>query len=317
MEKSEMRTALTLHCLSYWLSFDHPWPCSRREIAGWSSTSSTFATRQATFAPRCTASRKPSAREDKALKVISLPAAKGESKFVFDNLPSGRYAVMVYHDENADQKLNLRFGMFPDRRLWPLQQPESDGAAEICRQCLRDHRAGNIHQHQACLLVLTHGRSMTQAPASGKNTPLRSRHWRQIRHQLHVRPDATSQRGDGKPDPGLARRLKKPAANKTPALSGWGFFTFQFWVFFPVDRSKPVSPLYRDGSAIKQVGDWAARMTFPSNPSRAVFESAASGHSISPVFNPGKRLQTVRSARTLLQPPQQGSRRAPRRPVWR
>ncbi len=52
-------------------------------------------------------------KEDKALKVISLPAAKGESRFVFDDLPAGRYAVMVYHDENADQKLNLRFGMFP------------------------------------------------------------------------------------------------------------------------------------------------------------------------------------------------------------
>jgi uncharacterized protein (DUF2141 family) len=52
-------------------------------------------------------------KEDKALKVISLPAAKGESMFVFDRLPPGRYAVMVYHDENTDQKLNLRFGMFP------------------------------------------------------------------------------------------------------------------------------------------------------------------------------------------------------------
>ncbi len=52
-------------------------------------------------------------KEDKALKVISLPAAKGESKFVFNDLPPGRYAVMVYHDENTDQKLNLRFGMFP------------------------------------------------------------------------------------------------------------------------------------------------------------------------------------------------------------
>ena len=31
----------------------------------------------------------------------------------FDGLPTGRYAVMAYHDENADQKLNLRFGMFP------------------------------------------------------------------------------------------------------------------------------------------------------------------------------------------------------------
>jgi uncharacterized protein (DUF2141 family) len=52
-------------------------------------------------------------KEDKAVKVISLPAAKGDAKLVFTGLPPGRYAVMVYHDENIDQKLNLRFGMFP------------------------------------------------------------------------------------------------------------------------------------------------------------------------------------------------------------
>jgi uncharacterized protein (DUF2141 family) len=52
-------------------------------------------------------------KEDKALKVISLPAAKGDAKVIFDGLPPGRYAIMAYHDENADQKLNLRFGMFP------------------------------------------------------------------------------------------------------------------------------------------------------------------------------------------------------------
>lgn len=52
-------------------------------------------------------------KEDKAVKVVSLPAAKGDAKLVFTGLPPGRYAVMAYHDENIDQKLNLRFGMFP------------------------------------------------------------------------------------------------------------------------------------------------------------------------------------------------------------
>lgn len=52
-------------------------------------------------------------KEDKAVKVISLPAAKGDAKLVFTGLPPGRYAVMAYHDDNLDQKLNLRFGMFP------------------------------------------------------------------------------------------------------------------------------------------------------------------------------------------------------------
>ena len=52
-------------------------------------------------------------KEDKAVQVISLAAAKGDAKLAFDGLPPGRYAIMAYHDENADQKLNLRFGMFP------------------------------------------------------------------------------------------------------------------------------------------------------------------------------------------------------------
>lgn len=52
-------------------------------------------------------------KEDKALRVLSVPAQAGNIQLVFDGLPSGRYAFMAYHDENADQKLNLRFGMFP------------------------------------------------------------------------------------------------------------------------------------------------------------------------------------------------------------
>ena len=52
-------------------------------------------------------------KEDKALQVLALPAAKGEVHARFQGLPPGRYAVVAYHDENADGKLNLRFGMFP------------------------------------------------------------------------------------------------------------------------------------------------------------------------------------------------------------
>ena len=52
-------------------------------------------------------------KEDRALKVVSLPAAKGETRVTFDGIAPGRYALMAYHDENADGKLNLRLGMFP------------------------------------------------------------------------------------------------------------------------------------------------------------------------------------------------------------
>jgi uncharacterized protein (DUF2141 family) len=52
-------------------------------------------------------------KEDKARQVLVLPAVKGDSKGLFQGLPPGRYAVVAYHDENADGKLNLRFGMFP------------------------------------------------------------------------------------------------------------------------------------------------------------------------------------------------------------
>jgi uncharacterized protein (DUF2141 family) len=52
-------------------------------------------------------------KEDRAVKVVSVPAHKGSAQLVFEGLPAGRYAVMAYHDENSDEKLNLRFGMFP------------------------------------------------------------------------------------------------------------------------------------------------------------------------------------------------------------
>jgi uncharacterized protein (DUF2141 family) len=52
-------------------------------------------------------------KETQAIRVIALPAREGEMRASFDDLPAGRYAVMAYHDENANGKLDLRLGMFP------------------------------------------------------------------------------------------------------------------------------------------------------------------------------------------------------------
>lgn len=52
-------------------------------------------------------------KENKAFRLLMVPAKAGSTQLVFDGLPTGRYAIMAYHDDNADQMLNLRFGMFP------------------------------------------------------------------------------------------------------------------------------------------------------------------------------------------------------------
>jgi uncharacterized protein (DUF2141 family) len=52
-------------------------------------------------------------QEEHAFKVISAPAVAGDVKLSFDHLPAGRYAIVAYHDEDADGKLKLRLGMFP------------------------------------------------------------------------------------------------------------------------------------------------------------------------------------------------------------
>ncbi|MDD5390622.1 MAG: DUF2141 domain-containing protein [Gallionellaceae bacterium] len=52
-------------------------------------------------------------KEDKARAKLALPATAGTVNAVFPGLPAGRYAVIVYHDENGNGKLDLRLGMFP------------------------------------------------------------------------------------------------------------------------------------------------------------------------------------------------------------
>ena len=52
--------------------------------------------------------------EQSARQVLSLPAASGVVSGVFHDLPPGRYAVLAYHDENGNGKLDMIMGMFPD-----------------------------------------------------------------------------------------------------------------------------------------------------------------------------------------------------------
>jgi uncharacterized protein (DUF2141 family) len=66
-------------------------------------------------------------KEDKARQVLALPAVAGEVHGMFHGLPAGQYAILVYHDENGDGKLNLRFGMFPKEGYGLSNNPKVSG----------------------------------------------------------------------------------------------------------------------------------------------------------------------------------------------
>ena len=51
--------------------------------------------------------------EDKAAQLLSLPAKPGTVSGTFHDLATGRYAVIAYHDENGNQRLDMVMGMFP------------------------------------------------------------------------------------------------------------------------------------------------------------------------------------------------------------
>ena len=66
-------------------------------------------------------------KEDKARQVLALPAVVGEVRGVFHGLPAGQYAILTYHDENGDGKLNLRLGMFPKEGYGLSNNPNVSG----------------------------------------------------------------------------------------------------------------------------------------------------------------------------------------------
>lgn len=66
-------------------------------------------------------------KEDKALALVKLPAAPGVAVAVFAGLAPGRYAVMAYHDENADGAMDRMFGMIPTEGYGLSNNPEVFG----------------------------------------------------------------------------------------------------------------------------------------------------------------------------------------------
>lgn len=66
-------------------------------------------------------------KEDKSREVLALSAVVGMVRGVFKDLPPGRYAIVTYHDENGDGKLNLSFGMFPKEGYGLSNNPSVSG----------------------------------------------------------------------------------------------------------------------------------------------------------------------------------------------
>lgn len=63
-------------------------------------------------------------KEDQSREVLAVPAQTGSLQAAFKELPPGRYAVIAYHDENANGKLDLRFGMIPTEGYGLSNNPE-------------------------------------------------------------------------------------------------------------------------------------------------------------------------------------------------
>lgn len=66
-------------------------------------------------------------KEDRAVAVQSLPAKPGEMTFVFPGIAEGRYAVIVYHDENGNGALDRFLGMVPTEGYGLSNNPEVSG----------------------------------------------------------------------------------------------------------------------------------------------------------------------------------------------
>lgn len=70
-------------------------------------------------------------KEAQAFAVQQVPAAPGTVQVRFTNLPPGRYAIMAYHDENADGELNRRLGMFPTEGYGLSNNPKVMGPPQF------------------------------------------------------------------------------------------------------------------------------------------------------------------------------------------
>lgn len=70
-------------------------------------------------------------KEDKALARQSQSAHVGEQVFTFDGLAAGRYAVVVYHDEDGNGVMNRFLGMIPTEGYGLSNNPEVSGPPQF------------------------------------------------------------------------------------------------------------------------------------------------------------------------------------------
>lgn len=81
-------------------------------------------------------------KEDKARQVLALPLGAGPVVGQFAGLAPGRYAVIAYHDENHDDTLNLRFGMFPKEGYGLSNNPKLSGPPKFAQAAFDLAEAG-------------------------------------------------------------------------------------------------------------------------------------------------------------------------------
>lgn len=81
-------------------------------------------------------------KEDKARQVLALPLGTGAVLGQFNGLEPGRYAVVAYHDENHDNTLNLRFGMFPKEGYGLSNNPKLSGPPKFVQAAFDLPEAG-------------------------------------------------------------------------------------------------------------------------------------------------------------------------------
>ncbi len=86
-------------------------------------------------------------KETRAVVGQQVPARPGTVKVVFADLPPGRYAIMAYHDEDANGELNRQLGMFPSEGYGLSNNPRvigppafADSAFEVVAGKVNDIR---------------------------------------------------------------------------------------------------------------------------------------------------------------------------------
>jgi uncharacterized protein (DUF2141 family) len=83
-------------------------------------------------------------KEAHALIVRQLPASPGTLDVEFVGLPPGRYAIMAYHDEDANGELNRRFGMFPTEGYGLSNNPKISGPPTFAQSAFEVAEATEI-----------------------------------------------------------------------------------------------------------------------------------------------------------------------------